>query len=392
MSAPEPIDAIIVGGGPAGSAAAAVLATCGRRVVLLEKGSFPRPKVCGEFLSASARGSLERIGVLGEVEADAERIVRGSVNLPAGRAVAFRLPASGLGLSRFALDDRLARRAGELGAETRFGARVVSVNAKPGRAMRIRYVRESSEADLEARGVIGAWGRWDALDRALGRGFERGPRYFGWSRDFTGDTAALAGEVRLYLFPGGYCGLSRVEGGAVNLAGVISESARARLGPGWEAVIAHTRRSNVALDRDLAPLSEGPVGVLGTGPVFFIAKPPVEDGMLIVGDAAGVIDPFSGEGQAAALASGILAAEVLERGLSGAIAMEAVPGAYVAAWKDRFGRRFTWSAAFRRLMLHPRLGTIMAPLVGERLIRLALSRLGASPGGETARDPSLRSG
>ena len=387
MTASQPFDAAVVGGGPAGSAAASVLAAFGRRVVLLEKDRFPPLKVCGEFLSASARGSLERLGVLGEVEADAEKIVRGSVNLPAGRAVCFRLPTPGLGISRFALDERLARRAGELGAETRFGARVVSVDARPGRAVRIRYVHESSEVDLEARGAIGAWGRWDALDRALGRGFERGPRrYFGWSRDFAGDTAGLAGEVRLYLFPGGYCGLSRVEGGAVNLAGVISESVRGRLAPGWEAVMAHARRSNAALDRDLAPLSAGPVGVIGTGPVFFTAKPPLEEGMLIAGDAAGVIDPFSGEGQAAALASGILAAEVLERGLSGTIAMEAVPGAYAAAWRERFGRRFTWSAAFRRLMLHPRLGTALAPLVGERLIGLALSRLGAGPGGETVRD------
>lgn len=376
MNDPEPFDAAVVGGGPAGSAAAAVLAALGRSVVLLEKDRFPRPKVCGEFLSASARGSLERVGLLQSVEADAEKIVRGSVNLPSGRAVAFRLPAPGLGISRFALDDRLARRAAELGADTRFGARVVSVDSRPGRPVRVRYVRESRELDLEARGAIGAWGRWDALDRALGRSFVRAPRrYFGWSRDFAGDTAALSGEVRLYLFPGGYCGLSRVEGGAANLAGVISETARGRLEPGWEAVTAHARRSNAALDRDLAPLSEGPVGFIGTGPVFFTAKPPVEDGMLIAGDAAGVIDPFSGEGQAAALASGIVAADVLERGLSGSIAMEAVPEAYASAWKERFGRRFTWSAAFRRLMLHPRLGTVVAPLVGERLIRLALSRL-----------------
>lgn len=376
MSGPEAFDAVVVGAGPAGAAAAGILAALGRRVLVLEKDHFPRPKVCGEYLSAGARGSLERFGALARIEADAERIVRGSVHLPSGRSVRFELPAPGLGISRFALDDRLARRAAELGAEVRFGTRAVSVNSVPGAGFRIRCVAGSGEIEIAARGAIGAWGRWDALDRSLGRGFTLHPRrYFGFSRDLAGDTAALAGQVRLYVFAGGYCGLSRVERGAANLAGVISEKVRGRLQPGWEAVVAHARRSNAVLDRDLAPLAEGPVGYMGTGPVFFTAKPPVEDGMLIAGDAAGVIDPFSGEGQAAALDSGILAAEVLERGLAGKIAMDSVPRVYAAAWRRRFGRRFTWSAAFRGLMLRPRLGAAVAPLFGERLVELAISRL-----------------
>lgn len=368
-------DAVVVGAGPGGSAAAAVLAQRGRRVLLLEKDRFPRPKVCGEFLSATARESLERLGVRERVEGVAERIRRGSVHLSGASAVEFELPEPALGISRYCLDQMLASRASELGAESRFGARVTGVDGAPASGFRVRLVSGQREETVSGRVVIGAWGRWDGLDRTLDRGFlARGGRFLGWSRDYAAE-AELEGQVRLYAFPGGYCGLSRVEGGLVNLAGVISERFRSRLGPGWEAVVAHARSANRKLDRDLASLREGPTGFLGTGPVYFTAKPPVEGGILMVGDAAGVIDPFSGEGQAAALSSGILAAETLERGLAGEVSLADLPALYAAGWRRRFRRRFHWSAVFRSLMLNPSAGAVAARLGGKRVVSLAISRL-----------------
>jgi len=370
----ERFDAVVVGAGPAGSSAATVLAGRGRSVLLLEKDLFPRHKVCGEFLSSDALPSLERIGARQSVEgATEERITRGVVRLASGEAVAFSLPAPAIGLSRFRLDDLLARRASQAGADVRFGARVVS--AEPANdGFRVRFAHRQSEAEVTARVAVGAWGRWDALDRAMARGFvRRRPLFFGWNRDFAGDSDFLAGRVHLYLFPGGYCGLSRVEGGAVNLAGVVSGETWKTAGGGWTAVVEGARRGNRALDEDLAKLAPGPIGFLGTGPVFFTRKPPVENGLLMAGDAAGVIDPFSGEGQAAALASGILAADAADRRLSGELSIEESARAYAKAWRDRFGRRFAWSAAFRRLMLNRTFGTIAGRLAGETLVRFAIS-------------------
>ena len=137
----------------------------------------------------------------------------------------------------------------------------------------------------------------------------------------------------------------------------------------------HIRGSNADLDRSLSTLREGPIGFLGTGPVFFTAKPPVENGMLMVGDAAGVIDPFSGQGQAAAMSSGILAAEALERGFSGSIEPGQVADLYAAAWQSGLSRRFGWSAVFRSFMLRPRLAGLVRRIAGERLVRFAIARL-----------------
>jgi flavin-dependent dehydrogenase len=369
----ESFDAVVVGAGPAGSSAAAVLGERGRSVLLVEKDLFPRHKVCGEFLSADALSSLERIGAREAVEgATEERITKGMLYLATGHTVAFTLPAPAIGLSRFRLDDLLARRARAAGVDVRFNTRVFSAEPAHG-GFHVRFTHDQIESEAAARAVIGAWGRWDALDRAMKRGFlGRRARFLGWNRDFGGDTGFLAGRVHLYLFAGGYCGLSRVEEGAVNLAGVVSEEAWRRAG-GWTAVVDAARERNRALDSDLARLTPGPIGYLGTGPVFFTRKPPVENDLLMAGDAAGVIDPFSGEGQAAALASGILAAEAAERFLSGELSREKCSRSYAKAWRDRFGRRFAWSAAFRRLVLNGRIGAIAGRLAGERLVTFAVS-------------------
>jgi flavin-dependent dehydrogenase len=370
----ETFEAVVVGAGPAGSSAAAALAERGHSVLLLEKDVFPRHKVCGEFLSSDALLSLERIKMKESVErATTERMSRGAVHLASGKAIPFALPAPAIGISRYRLDDLLARRARAAGADVRFNARVLSAAPRPGGGFRVRFVHRQAELDVEAAAVIGAWGRWDALDRALERGFlGRRSRFFGWNRDFVGKTGFLEGEVRLYLFYGGYCGLSRVEEGAVNLAGVVSEEVWKRAGGGWPAVVDRARRGNPALERDLARMEPGPIGFLGTGPVFLTRKPPAENGILMAGDASGVIDPFSGEGQAAALASGILAAECAERLIDGKLSREECARLYGEEWRKRFARRFAWSAGFRRLMLSRRLGAIAGRLAGEKLVRFAI--------------------
>jgi len=371
-------DAVVVGAGPAGSAAAARLAGAGAKVALLEKDVFPRRKVCGQFLAGDAIQSLERLGAREGVEgAGPERIQTGRIHVPGQTAVSFPLRAPGLGISRRVFDDLLARRAAAAGAEWTTGTRVLAVEGSTKRSFRVRFSRGEASTEIQARVVVGAWGRWDALDRSLSRRFLslRG-RFFGWNVELDGDSEFLHGEVRLYLFEGGYCGLSRIEGGRVNLAGVISDRFRQRLPAGWDAVLARARHGNPELARDLALLHAARDGFLGTGPVFFTAKPPTERGMLMAGDAAGVIDPFSGEGQASALASGILAGDTAARALAGEVPLSELPRVYAREWRRRFSRRFAWSALFRRIMLHPGIGSAAARLAGRPLAELAMKNLG----------------
>ncbi len=369
-------DAIVVGAGPAGSAAATVLAQSRARVLLVEKDTLPRAKVCGELLSAGALSGFERLGVLGRIEElGPERIESGEIFPSRGRGVPFRLAAPALGISRFRLDALLSDRAREAGAQWRSPARVLSIEGGPGTGFRVRVSGPGPEETLGARTVIGAWGRWDALDRGLGRGFlaaaallrvEPGlPRGRGSSRTRCASTpspAATAGSrgsrEAPFTWPASF---RNVGGGAFPPAGRASSTTRgARI------------RTWTAPSRGLAP---DPAGFHGTVPVVFTAKPATERGILLAGDAAGVIDPFSGEGQTAALASGILAGDTAARFLCGELSPDAYLPAYRDSWRRLFHRRFAWSALLRQLVLHPRLGQIAGRIAGERLVRFGVSAL-----------------
>ena len=97
----------------------------------------------------------------------------------------------------------------------------------------------------------------------------------------------------------------------------------------------------------------------------------------MAGDAAGVIDPFLGEGMAAAMACGILAGGALDAALSGRVSMEGAAADYARSWKREFRERVGWGSALRRLMLHPAAASLAARIGGESLVRTALTRLAA---------------
>jgi flavin-dependent dehydrogenase len=377
-------DVAIVGAGPAGSSAAIELATRGRSVVLLEKERFPRDKVCGEFLSPEAMEDLARWGVAARIAAEpVERIDRGTFFVAPRRRVDFPLPRPALGVSRRLLDTLLAREAESAGADVRFGRDVERIDGSPAEGFAISA---AGEPPLRARVVIAAWGRWTPLDRALGRRFAtrtRG-RYFGWSRHDAGDSSHLAGKIHLHFFRGGYCGLSRIEGGVVNFAGVVAEKElRRRLGEsaeggsGWERFLAALVEDEPRLRADLAPLH--PVReVLGTPAVFFERHSPAFGGILGIGDAAGIRDPFTGDGQATAIRSGIVAAGAVDAFLRGELPAEGLERAHQETWRRAFGAPFGWDRVFRKALFSPLARRILLP-VAAPLVRAGIERTRLRP-------------
>jgi flavin-dependent dehydrogenase len=351
----DEFDVAIVGAGPAGSSAALELASRGRSVVLLEKDVFPRRKVCGEFLSGNGRRRLEGWRLEERARSEgAEVISRGAFSLPGGRSREFALPEPALGLSRAVLDCLLARHAAELGADVRFRHEVVDVHGDLQSGFALSARSPEGGHRFGARVALSAWGRWSPLDLRFGRPFasRRSDRFFGWGAHLMGDSGHLAGRVNLYFFSGGYCGLSRVEHGIVNFAGVVSEKVLRRFGGGWERFTAGLRREHAPLARDLRPLV--PDGeILGSQMVLFERHSPVFSGVLALGDSAGVRDPFTGDGQSSAMASGTLAADCVEDFLRGRLSPDGLSERYRAEWTRRLGSPFGWDALFRRLAFSP---------------------------------------
>ncbi|HET7451292.1 MAG TPA: NAD(P)/FAD-dependent oxidoreductase [Thermoanaerobaculia bacterium] len=372
-------DVAIVGAGPAGTSAAIELARAGRSVVVLEKDRFPRDKVCGEFLSPEALSDLARWGVAARIEAEpVERIRGGAFFFGRGRKIEFPLPRPAIGVSRRILDTRLAEEAARSGAEVRFETRVEAIEGSPAEGFGITVAEGGA---IAARAALAAWGRWSPLDRAFGREFAtrtRG-RWFGWSRHDAGDGSRIAGRIHLHFFRGGYCGLSRIENGIVNFAGVVAErELRRRLGTaidgsgGWDRFLGALVESEPDLAADLAPLH--PVReILGTSAVFFEPHAPAFRGVLAAGDAAGIRDPFTGDGQATAIRGGVAAARVVERFLRGEIEPAALERTHRSVWRREFGHAFRWDGVFRRALLSPTARRLLLP-VALPLVRTGILR------------------
>ena len=309
-------EVIVVGGGPAGSATALRLARAGVRVTLLERGRYPRHKPCAEYMSPGVVRELHRLGAGAAVERaararlDGFRIVaRGTcfegrfAGAPAGFA-----PRYGLGIPRAVLDEILARAAACAGVEVCEGARATDLLWDGDRVAGVRALVDGTPAILRAPLVIGADGLRSVVARRLDA-LERRPEMERIALvGHVGDIDGLGSYGEMHLGDGGYCGIAPLGDGIANVAMVLRDAA-ARVRGRVEACFWEVVRSlpGLAGRLDRAALTRP---VLATGPLSFRARRLSAEGVLLVGDAGGFYDPFTGQGVHRALVSASLAARV----------------------------------------------------------------------------------
>jgi flavin-dependent dehydrogenase len=299
-------DVLIVGGGPAGAAAACHLAIAGSSVLLCEREAQPRPKVCGEFLSAGACAELAALGLppdaLGAARISHVRLIHGT------RRARAALPFAAWGLSRERLDERLLDRAAECGARVHRG---LSVRRLERAAHGWRATLADGSAVL-APVVLLATGKHDL--RSHRRPRTAGAEVIGFKmrwRLADAQAAELAGHVELVWFDGGYAGLQPIEHGLANLCLVITATAFARFGRTWPQLLEHlagTAPHFGARLRGARPAWPRPATIAGVPYGYMHREDAGEDGLYRAGDQFGVIPSFTGEGVALALRTARLAA------------------------------------------------------------------------------------
>ncbi len=316
------VDHLVIGGGPAGSMAALRLAAAGRQVMLLEKESFPHHKVCGEFLSHEAVGYLHQVGVAPRNLGAA--VIR-HLRLSAGaKLIAAPLPFQALSLSRRVLDEALLARVEEKGCQVLRGVAVESLTPH----VRDPHGSDPHGSDWLATLTNGESLRAPAIFLATGkhnlRGFDRAPAkqsdLIGFKlhwRLAPAQILALREHMDLYLFPGGYGGLSLIEDDVANLCLVARRSTLRSLG-GWPQLLASILRGNCHLRQ----LLEGATALwprpLAISPIPYGYLIGQDRGLWCVGDQAAVIPSFTGDGISIALHSAALATQMFLSGASAA--------------------------------------------------------------------------
>jgi flavin-dependent dehydrogenase len=368
-------DVIVVGAGPAGAATAILLAERGLDVLVLDRAAFPRPKICGEYLSPEAARVLDRLGVLKTLDSAGAMPLSGMrITAPDGTIVEGRYRAVGpwrpyrehaLAVPREVLDNVLAERLRALPIDFRERARVTDVLRDGERVTGVEAVDEDGHVlRFTAPLVIAADGRASIVAQRLGL---RHPHRLSRMAlvTYVSGVEDLSGMGEIFVDPPDYAILNPVVPGVVNMSIVVPLADAARFSDRRDTFFT----ARVKQLRHLAARVSGgqivaPVRALG--PLAYRVTPPTVAGVLLVGDAAGFYDPFTGEGIFTALRGAELvagAAPSLIRG--GDIAATAL-AAHTRARHAAFAGKERVTHALQVLIRRRRLANMTARFLARR--------------------------
>lgn len=328
-------ETVIIGGGPAGSAAAILLSRQGMPVRLLERQTGPHHKVCGEFISYEAANYLQTLGLdlpaLGAEPIRQVRFYNGEQQL------AFTLPFTAWSLSRRVLDAALLTQAERAGVVVELGTAVKQLSRTCDGwelVLRRQSVSSPRATMLSAETLFLATGKHELrgwprhankkinknVDANRKDSVETHNQFIGLKMHFRPDSSLqdqLQETVEIHLFDGGYAGLEPIEQGGINLCFLITEDTYKNCGRRWPAVLDWLGRQSSHLRQRLANLTPcwpEPLAVAGI-PYGYINPPhDAQPGLFRLGDQAAVIPSFAGDGIAIALHSAALAARIHSAG------------------------------------------------------------------------------
>ncbi len=358
-AAREPWQVVVVGAGPAGALAARELARRGRAVLLVDRAAFPRGKVCGCCLNARALATLAGTG-LGDLTARLGAVPLRDVRI-AGRGCGARLALpGGAVLSRAAFDAALVGEAVAAGAAFLPRTRA-ALGAVTSGGREVALTQGDTTATVSASLVLAADGLGGQLLGGAAAPAAPGSRVGAGTVAVEAPAFFAAGCVYLACGSGGYVGLARLEDGRLDVAAAFDRPAVRRAGGPGEAASAILRDVGWPLIPGLAELPWR-----GTLPLTRRTSRPAAERILALGDAAGYVEPFTGEGIAWALASALAVAPLADR-LAG-------------RWDPAAG--WTWTALHRRAVAgRQRTCRVVAEVLRHpRLARVAIHLLGRLPG------------
>ncbi len=368
------VDLVVIGAGLAGSCLAAAVAQRGWRVVLLERQRGPRHKVCGEFLSPEAQASLHALDLHATVAALAPaEIYRAAIISRQGQRLDMALPGVAWGVSRYRLDAALAHAAAQAGATVREGITGTAITQREdGYEVEVRDTA-NERTSISTRTAVVACGR-HAVPGLRPSQDAAAPRqmYVGIKCHYAG--LQLPPEVRLYLFDGGYVGLSPIEDGQANLCLLASEEAFAHVGGRVPAMLDAVAHAIPALAHDLAGGQRLDDSMTVVGAVDTERPTVLWDQCARIGDAVTMIPPLCGDGQAMAIHAAEICAPLIDDVLAGRRSLAAWQTIYTTAWHAAYDQPLRTARWLQTLLGQPQIsagligiGTLL-PMLAQQLV------------------------
>ena len=379
-------DVIVVGAGPAGAAAAILLAEHGVSVRLIDRARFPRSKICGEYLSPEAPLLLDRLGALKTVDAVARPLAGMRITAPDGTALVGEYRRIGpwrpyrehaMAIPRETLDAILVDRVRALPVEFSEHVRVTDLIVSGDRVEGVEAIDDDHRRlTLRAPLTIAADGRASVVAQRLG--LRRAHRLQRMALvTYVEGLADIGRYGEIFVDPPDYAILNPIAPGRANLSLVVPMAHAApwsgRLEAFFDARVKQLRHlaRRVAGARRVAP-------VRAMGPLAYVVDPPRIGGVLLVGDAAGFFDPFTGEGIFSSLRSAELAVTSAVHALRrGDVSVHALAG-YQRARQLAFADKERVTRALQFVVSHRALANLAARFLArrQRLLDLLLGVIG----------------
>ena len=371
-------DVLVVGAGPAGTVAARQLAAAGVRVRIVDRATFPRDKLCGDTLNPGCLAMLSRLdaAVAERIRASAFAITGMTITAPGGVTVNADYPRglTGAAVVRRELDEWLLEAAVVAGACFDPGVAVQRPEVADG-PLRVSGVRSRCgrrEYALRARVLIAADGRTSRLATSLGlTKFAAKPRRWAYGAYFAG-VSGMSSHGEMHIRGDGYVGVAPLPGGIANVC-VVRDRPNLTAGEPAATVIANAIAADYVLrDRFARAAAVSDVAVLGPLAVESVAAGC--PGLLLAGDAAGFVDPMTGDGLRFAMRGGELAAQAalseLETGVPAHRQLQALRTREFAG-KWRLNRALRSLVGSRRALACAAAAASAWPAPIERLVGIA---------------------
>ncbi len=322
---------VVVGGGLAGLISAYILAGKNVPVVLIEKKEYPFHRVCGEYISNETVPFLKSHDLF-PTEFEPPHIDQLQLTSVSGREAVIPLDLGGFGISRYAFDHFLYNRCVQAGVQCYINTEVEAIQFQSNQ-FEVKTNRQTHSADV----VIGSFGKRTKLDAQMQRGFlkKRSP-YVGVKYHIR--TEHPPNRISLHNFKDGYCGISNVEDGKSTLCYLTHRDNVKRFGnlPEMERQILYRNPYLKKLFTESEFLWERPEVI---NEISFATKAPVENHLLMCGDAAGMITPLCGNGMAIAIHAAKIVSDAVADFCEEKILRETMEATYHQQWNEHFATR-----------------------------------------------------
>ncbi|TMM30421.1 FAD-dependent oxidoreductase [Polaribacter aestuariivivens] len=320
---------IIIGGGLAGLCNAIHLSKFGKKVLLIEKNEYPKHKVCGEYISNEVLPYLEFLEI-NPFDFGAVKIDNFQLSTTKNKVISAKLPLGGFGISRYQFDFVLSEKAKENGVVILHDS-VLNVDFKED-----EFTIETKENDsFKSKICIGAFGKRSLLDVKMERDFiQKKSPYLGVKMHVKGDFPSDL--VALHNFKGGYCGVSKVENNTINLCYITSFSAFKKYKniDDFQENVVFKNKFLKEVFQNSKTVWEQPLSI---SQISFETKKPVENHIIMCGDAAGMIHPLCGNGMSMAIQSAQIASKLILNYSNGKIeSRKELEKQYIRQWNKQF--------------------------------------------------------